>query len=61
MENKQAKFLKIYADIPEDLRNDIICVVDERTYTWNTSYMEVKDSTSLGKKILKALEIIGVI
>ncbi len=61
MENKRAKFLRIYADIPDGLREDIIVVVDDRTYTWNISYLEIKDDTSLGKKILKILEDMRII
>ena len=53
---KRAKFLRIFANIPEDLRNDIIALADDKTYTWNTAYFEIKDDTSLGKKLLKALE-----
>ena len=61
MENKKAEFLKKYAEIPDSLRSDIIAVVDEKTYTWNTAYLEIKDNTSLGQKILKALENIGIL
>lgn len=61
MENKREKFLQIYANIPEELRSDIIVVIDGKTYTWNAAYFEIKDNTLLGKKILKALEILRVI
>jgi hypothetical protein len=57
--DKRSKFLKIYPNVPEDLREDILIVVDGKSYTWNTAYLEIKDNTELGKKILKALE--GVI
>ena len=60
-ENGRTKFLKIYANIPEDLRKDIICVVEDKTYNWNTSYIEIKDDTLLGKKILKVLEVLGIL
>lgn len=53
---KRAKFLRIYANIPEELRRDIIVIVEDKTYTWNTSYLEIRDNTLLGQKILKALE-----
>ena len=56
MEEERAKFLRIFANIPEDLRNDIIALVDDKTYNWNTAYLEIKDNTTLGKKILKTLE-----
>lgn len=61
MENKRAKFLRIYADIPDDLRNDIICVVDNKPYTWNTAYLEIKNDSSLGEKILKVLGDTGIL
>ncbi|MBU0459719.1 MAG: hypothetical protein KJ597_02100 [Nanoarchaeota archaeon] len=54
--NKREKFLKIYANVPDSLREDIIVVVDGKTYTWNTAYFEIKNNTDLGKKILKGLE-----
>jgi len=61
MEDKREKFLKIYAEIPETLRADIIVVVDEKTYTWDTAYLEIKEKSDLGEKILKTLEAIGLI
>ena len=61
MEDKREKFLKVYAEIPEGLRSDIMAVVDGKTYTWDTAYLEVKDDTDLGKKILKTLVTVGII
>lgn len=55
MENKRAKFLRVYADILEELRNDIVAVVEGKTYTWNIAYREIKNDTLLGRKILKTL------
>jgi UV DNA damage repair endonuclease len=57
--DKRAEFLKIYPNVPEDLRDDIIVEVDGKAYTWDTSYLEIKDNTELGKKILKAL--VGIV
>ncbi|MFH0831252.1 MAG: hypothetical protein V1886_00060 [archaeon] len=54
--DKRAKFLNIFADIPERLRGDIIAVVDKKPYTWNTAYLEIKNNTPLGREILKSLE-----
>ena len=58
MEDKRAKFMKIYANIPENLRADILVVIEKKPYTWNSAYFEIKNNTELGKKILKALESI---
>lgn len=60
-EDKRAKFLKIYADIPEGLRKDIVVVIDKKPYTWNISFIEIEGNTLLGKKILKVLENMGLI
>lgn len=61
MEDKKAKFLGIYANVPDNLRGDIIAVVDDKTYTWNTAYFEIKNNTELGKNILKELVVTKVI
>jgi hypothetical protein len=55
-EDKRAKFLKIYANIPEGLREDIMVVIDKKPYTWNISFIEIEGNTLLGGKILKVLE-----
>ena len=61
MEDKREKFLKVYANVPEGLRSDIIVIVNGKTYNWNTSYFEIRENTKLGEKILKALEQLGVL
>lgn len=55
------KFLRAYSNLPENLRGEIIVVVDEKTYTWNTVYFEVKENTTLSKKLLKTLVETGLI
>ena len=61
MADKREKFLRVYAEIPEGLRSDIIVVIDGKTYTWDTAYLEIRGKTKLGEKILKTLEIVGLI
>lgn len=61
VEDTREKFLRVYANVPDSLRSDIIAVVNGKTYSWNASYIEVKDDTLLGEKILKALEALGVL
>jgi len=55
------KFLKIYANLPEPERVQIIAVVDGKTYSWNVAYNEISNNTLLGKKILKKMEDLGLI
>lgn len=56
----RSKYLKLYASVPELLREEVIAVVDEKTYSWNAAFVEVKAETPIGDKILRALEKIGL-
>lgn len=56
------KFLKIYADLPLGLRDEIICVLDDKgPLTWNAAYLEVKNSTQYAKEILKKMEAMNLL
>lgn len=50
-----SKFQKVFANVPEKLRGGIIAVIDDKPYTWNSSYVEIKNGTELGKRIYKQL------
>jgi len=56
MEKLKEMFLRAYADVPAELRKEIIVVVDDKTFTWNASYFEIKNKTELSKKILNSLK-----
>jgi len=58
--NKE-KFLRVYANLPEPERYQVIAVIDDKTYSWNVAYVEITNDTELGKKILKKLEALGII
>ena len=60
IEKSRAIFLKAYASVPEKLRDDIIAIIDEKTYSWNSAYVEINGKTELGDKILRNLEQIGL-
>jgi len=55
MKKLREKFLSIYADIPEALRKEIIAVVNEKTYTWDSAYFEIKNNAELSEKLLNTL------
>jgi len=56
MEEVRIKFMKIFNNLPEKVRmEDIIVVIDEKPYTWNSAFIEVKNETELGQRILKRL------
>jgi hypothetical protein len=51
-----SRFLKVYANLPVGLRQEIVVVIDEvGPLTWNTAYVEISQNTELGKKIMDKL------
>lgn len=59
-DNKE-KFLKVYSNLPINLREEIILVLgvlanEKVPITWNVAYLEIKNDTDLGKEILNKLE-----
>ena len=61
MEDEKAKFLKIFGNIPENIREEIIAVIEEKPYTWNVAYIEIRNNTELGPKLLKVLKELEII
>ncbi len=56
------RFLKIYASLPINLRDEIILVLPERgPITWNIVYLEVKQNTKLSEEILRRLDELRII
>jgi hypothetical protein len=56
------KFLKVYSNLPINLRKEIIVVLDEEgPITWDVAYIEIENGTKLGDKILKKLSQMGII
>ena len=50
------KFFKVYANLPLNLRNEIVLVLSERgPITWNVAYLEISNDTEIGKTILEKL------
>ena len=59
---KREKFLKIYADLPLGIRQEIILVLDDgRPITWNVAFVEIEANTPTGKIILEKLASLQII
>jgi UV DNA damage repair endonuclease len=61
MDKLREKFLKSYSNLPEKVREEIVVVIDGKPYSWDSAYLEVKENTELGKKILNNLKILEII
>ena len=56
------KFLKIYANLPLGVRDDIILVLpDLGPITWNAAYLEINNDTETGNIILEKLSSLQII
>ena len=53
--DRKAQFLKIYANLPQALREEIIAVVGGEPYTWQSAKLEIEHDTPIGKEILELL------
>ena len=54
MEGKD-RFIKVYSNLPINLRNEIVLVLPEGPITWNVAYVEINNDTELGKRIIEKL------
>jgi len=51
-----ARFLKVYANLPINFRNEIVLVLEDYgPITWNVAFIEINNDTKLGKIILERL------
>ncbi len=61
MEDKIARFIKAYSQVPDELKNQIIVTINGKPYTWNSSFFEIKTKGRLYRQILNTLSAIGII
>ena len=53
--DRKAQFLKVYANLPQPTREEIVAVVRNEPYTWQSAKLEVEQETPIGKEILELL------
>lgn len=57
----KAKFSKVYANLPFSAREEIIAVVDDSPFTWNSARIEIEQDTEKGKKILDQIRALDIL
>ncbi len=55
------KFLKIYANLPLSVREEILVVIDDEPLTWNAAKIEIEADSPKAKEILDTLIKLGII
>lgn len=62
MEGEKEKFYKVYANLPINLRDEIVLVVPSKgPITWHVAFLEIDGNTPLGEEILKKLSELKII
>jgi hypothetical protein len=57
-----ARFMRVYANLPLNLRNEVIAVIDDvGPITWHAAYLEINQKTKIGELIIKRLSDMGII
>jgi hypothetical protein len=56
-----SRFYRVYDNIPESFRSEIIAVIDDRMYSWDSVNTEITNNTMLGKAIFEKLIRMGLI
>ena len=56
VEALRAKFLKKYASIPLNLRDEIVAVEENEPVSWAAAFIEVRGKTKKGDKILGLMD-----
>jgi predicted transcriptional regulator len=59
--NKRIKFLQVYANLPLNLRQEIIVVLDDEPLSWQAAKIEVEQKTKKGEEILEKLTELGIL
>lgn len=55
------RFYKVYNNLPLNLREEVIVVLNNEPITWKVAKLEVDQDTKLSRVILEKLEGLGVI
>lgn len=61
MIDKKQKFYKIYSNLPLNLRDEIVIVINNEPLTWKVAKLYIDEDTKLGKEILAKLEELKII
>jgi len=59
--NLKEKFYTVYANLPLDIREEVILVIDNEPITWQVAKLEIDNNTQSGKQILEKLDSLEVI
>jgi len=53
--DRKAQFFKVYANLPQATREEIVAVIEGEPYSWQAAKLEVEQNTPTAEKILELL------
>lgn len=59
--NLFTRFYRVYTGLPLGERKNVIVIVDEIPINWERAFIEIKQTTDLGKKIVEKLKNLDII
>lgn len=57
----RAKFLRVFAGVSINLRDEIIAIVDDESVNWSSAYVEVMGKTTKGDQIIRRMDELGLL
>lgn len=58
---KKERFYKVYNNLPLNLREEVILVINNEPITWRVAKLEIDSNTKLSEEILEKLEALNII
>jgi hypothetical protein len=59
--DKKTQFLRAYANLPQTSREEIIAVINNEAYTWQSARLEIEQDTEIGRQILELLTALKIL
>ena len=59
--DKKDRFYKVYNNLPLNLREEVILVINDEPITWKVARLEIDGNTSVSKVILEKLDALKFI
>ena len=53
--DRKAQFFKVYANLPQVAREEVVAMVKNEPYTWQSAKLEIEQDTPIGDDILDFL------
>ena len=61
LDELKSRFYKVYANVPLNLRNEIVVVLDKEPVSWSVAYIEIETNSARAEQILTELEKLSII